>query len=546
MKCFNYLRCGSANLSNVKAVLLFCDCLVALCQPCAREQLPHNGHYLNNALICCPKCSYKQYKVVINGENAMKTEEKLVRRALEHTGLHFRVKEDENIKSYIRLQTCWIKMNECFRPKVIIEERLEPSNKDGLRDKAVVKLRYKIARLAKKCFADMHLPYPLDIVSFRKNKVIEHYLDLQVNPVAANKVHELAECNMCCHTILPGESVQLACECKVNLCRNCALFNTAYHKSTYTEGIHCPHCRSSCHALSNIEYTQQCETALLRSAQLYLTRMLVELPATDVAKDASRARFIKALKLYGCLGLNGNINLHDEKEMGRQSNAQLRLEIARLEEMRLNKAGLLNSYTYNGGDAAFSPDRGSTDAYGSFQIGFLHALNVKKNVFFEHLFLHQTAEQVATPSANMKECERKCAQYLPQVQKLVKNTGPLNAFEKIIVAAVYVDKYSNGAAGQHACYNATQVLLLVERYLQNPALQYEPMFGGQLSKDIVAFLRKRFTVEGTAVTMQKLKALGWVQIDMHEDGKVSYRYSYCCMLLLIVIVLRYITVFYLA
>ena len=220
------------------------------------------------------------------------------------------------------------------------------------------------------------------------------------------------ECVTCHEVIRAGCSVQLTCCCVGMMCRKCTLSWMPARVSTYS-GVECALCHQiSMSSVLNVSFLQQCEDALIESAQAFLTGKLLTIPpplppdstisATLDYETTLMEHYLLMLKIYASLGYTGgSIDVAEAHERAGKSVSmrKARLQVALLEESRLNKRGVVNTYklTLSSCSTVNLEDADEVDEF--TQLAFLKAVEVRKNAFFEHLYC-KNSSNISNNSSN--------------------------------------------------------------------------------------------------------------------------------------------------
>ena len=565
-------------------VLLMCDCLVGICQECAKKELlimfsaerhkkkvlPDNAVSENKyeACLCCPKCKGKvsshRHGIVKGVENALEAEERLLLAAMTDAGMSYY----KHTTDLAELQRCWDKLNEDYAKPIKTEPNVlsdTGSPNEEAEPVQVARLRKKIAALAYE--HNPHYDNPLDMLSFTTNSILSR---VQEQPPSQNTsstgvehfhhegVSGITECIVCTNTLHIGCSVQLTCSCNHIMCRNCALINIHYRPETYHQGVSCPQCRTlSPGVLQNTHTVREIEDLLLQSARHYATNRLLTFREKSLPEN-ERQNCLQMIKLYHAIGYDGNINILNEKERDSASLARLKLEVVKLEEFRLNTAGLIDSHrircdmnntptntdtntqTYANTNAASknsttysvtcSHDNDHTKA-GKFPISFMHALKVCKNTFFEHYYLHnQTASaDTCIVAAKLADCQAQCASLITKLQELLytHSSHKLDLLDKLVLVCMKVhssaithrptadsshttDTTNNASTttdirSSHTGCTINQLVIMVWNYLKHPELQFHKYFNSANNKsEFMSVVYRRVTPQAIEASVKKL------------------------------------------
>jgi hypothetical protein len=168
----------------------------------------------------------------------------------------------------------------------------------------------------------------------------------------------------------------------------------------------------------------ECEAALVRSGEAFFTADLLGGPplAKNAEKDAYR-RLTDMLRLYWCMGYLGELR---EESFGKDKATvqQLRLEAARLEEKRLNRCGLADTYKAFPAEAQAS----TTSADARFPLGFLRGADISQNAMFERLYRNVASLSSAPTTLSLE-----------RVREILGNASedaPLCALEVLLLSSL--------------------------------------------------------------------------------------------------------------
>ena len=585
MRCFYHDRCGEVNL--VAPVLLMCDCLVGICQECAKKELlimfsaeRHKKKVLPDivasgnkyeACLCCPKCNAKvsshRHDIIKGVENALEAEERLLLAAMTDAGMSYY----KHTTDLAELQRCWDKLNEDSAMPIKTEPNVlsdTSSPNEEAEPVQVARLRKKIAALAYE--HNPHYDNPLDMLSFTTNSILSRVQEQQLSQNTSSTglehshhegVSGITECIVCTNMLHIGCSVQLTCSCNHIMCRNCALINIHYRPETYHQGVSCPQCRTlSPGVLQSTHTVREIEDLLLQSARHYATNRLLTFREKSVPEN-ERQNCIQMIKLYHAIGYDGNINVLNEKERDTASLARLKLEVAKLEEFRLNTSGLIDSYSIRcdmnsahnvsrntatntdtnthknaasknstADGVTYSHDNDHTKA-GTFPISFMHALKVCKNTFFEHYYLHnQTASaDTCTAAAKLADCQAQCASLITKLQELLytHSNHKLDLLDKLVLVCMKVHSTSithsptadssdttdttsttsttTDSTSSHTGCTINELVLMIWNYLKHPELQFHKYFNSANNKsEFMSVVYRRVTPQAIQASVKKL------------------------------------------
>jgi len=572
MDCYFFSRCGHSGLTA--PVQLVCDCLIAICPECAKRELlitfpserqkkriipaqnePEEVMY--DALLTCPECSSTisttKHNIIHGVEMSLQAEEELLRTAMTDV----RKPYFKHSADLVILESCWKALCEMFEPD---EEEFgddlslpDASLPDAIR---AAKLRKKIAKL----MLDECEGYddPLDALWFTTNKTFEKYHKEQrssdtttatthnatalstTNTTSNSKsaaVWSDIECPLCSSTIQPGQSVQHTCACSQPVCRNCVLINLHYSPQTYNRGAMCIVCRKhSPGTFQHTEMVRECEDLLIKSARAYITNKLLSFRDVNNQKsdDNERLNLLSMVKMYWAIGYEGNLDMQSEPNSATATLPRLRLELAKLEEMRLNSCGLLDTYSTccNTTCTAGAAKGGANNQAGKFPISFLHALKVSKNTFFEHYYLHQSgaADTATTIDATtlLAQLRRLCSDddRLDLLDKVILTCMQIQHFSQPSATVTYATSHTTSSASSQGC-TISQIVTMVLNYIKHPDLQFNTYLKTadvkEKRSEYFGALYKKITPQNLQACVRKFILNGFVTKDGHSqsDTKVA-------------------------
>jgi hypothetical protein len=437
------MKCAvcSTDLRVQESVLLPCSCFVCLCQYCARQQL-RDGSLTYNSPVKCPSCeiSVTSDSGIIEGvDDALKAEDKLVRRALARTKMEH--SSAGVITNFVKLRTCYNKLLEEDNSDAELDNGEEPlgarKGENHARDVAVARYRMLISHIMLR-----HIPQsvdPITLVTFTNNPFIELHLErggAQESSADRSAVADGSECVICRNEVKPGCSVLRMCSCKNVLCKNCAIQTLCLRQAeTFHAGLKCPTCRKcSPNVVKNVPFLSECEDALVRSAEKYLAWLVYMRSKAKAETDEaftlrSKAFYRDAVRLYWVLGFRSENK--DEDHLERLTLNQLRFEVARLEEYRLNTCDIALTY-----DILGEPARTES---GSIPLGFLSAAELQPSVFFERLVLRKETPIVSDAEA-AAERNKNLLATIARWHYHTRKAPPLTAVDKIVLTAMYVQR----------------------------------------------------------------------------------------------------------
>jgi hypothetical protein len=361
-----------SNLQRGTSVQLRCSCFVAICQNCAKKQLV-NQPETYQACIYCPECNNICRPEDKHGLAACLDEEhECILFAFSVTGKYHSPSE-KDIK-FKKLQTCRNDLWKKHYPAKPPDCQPEPAKSGNQLQKAIKKLRYDISTIIMDRYPNAEkvsdlkvqekLRNPVDLISFTRNAHIERFL-------AGGIVNGV--CCVCDKQITPGQSVLLTCACVI--CRACAIDKVINADSTYHTGdVACPnpgcnHQPRGAFTVTNVPALKAWEHEWIASATSYFGPFLTA---------AGKKQHSVLLRWFAALGYTGKLTT---AVLPYVSDAQRCLEIAVMEERRLNEARLLHTMS-----------RPITDAEARW--GFLRGADIPHNSILERLVL-----QLGDPSA---------------------------------------------------------------------------------------------------------------------------------------------------
>ena len=528
MNCFNHKNCGNKSLAST--VLLLCECLVCLCPECARQSTliclsqerqrrkvqPDSSESNSTpyeAFFSCPKCEFKvttKHHSIIHGvDGALEAQEELLRAAMTEVGI-----------SYFKHTTNLVDLQECYKLLHQQNDIAEPENCASIDNETVTiaKLRHSIVTLALTLYEGYE--DPLRCLSFTENRLYHYY-------ITDTKDEFSSRCIACLDAIEPGYSVQLTCACKYQLCRTCVLINVHIRPETYHNGVHCVLCKQPSRGiLMNTEYVASCEQALVQSALLYSSKVLT-LKDTR-SSDCERINLLTVIKLYQCIGYEGNLDIMNEKERDSATLPRLRLEVAKLEECRLNRLGIIDTYSIHYGtavntksnkkDVSVEGTNTTESPAGRFPIGFLHALQVTKNTFFEHFFIPHDATNCAAVSNSQIAFNLECSAILSLLQDTRnKDSAPLSLLENLVLLSIrecerFIRPDPSVSATTVSYYTVDRIVQLVAQLVQNKFTDFDvKLIKSEDTSLFMATMLKKLSaksvIEKSVIVLVKFKLL---------------------------------------
>jgi hypothetical protein len=504
MKC----EVCAKNLRVQESVLLPCSCFICLCQECARQQL-RDGPLTYSSPIECPSCKISvtsELRIIEGVENALQAEDKLVRRAMARTKTEH--SSAGVITNFVKLKTCYNRLLKDENPDAELDGGREPlgerNGENHARDVAVARYRMLISQVMLR-----HLPKfvdPMALITFTNNPFVElptlesdaaRQVTNEESVAGNSSSHFPRGCVcMCSNDIKPGCSVMRICSCKNVLCRSCAIHILCLRQAeTFHAGLKCPTCRKcSPNVVKNVPFLSECEDALVRSAEAYLTSLVFMRGKAKAETDEaftlrSKAFYRDAVRLYWILGFK-SIN-EKEEDLDRLTLNQLRFEVARLEESRLNTCGIAHTYDLLGEQAR--------TLSGDVPIGFLSTVELQPCVFFERLVLRHEAPTESNAEATA-ERNRNLLATIARWHRASREVPHLTAVDKIVLTAMYVQR---DPADDTQPYTFTLYEEVIEAVR---ALLYKR---GELKRPLIEQALKRLSPELlTKDTLLKLYNLG--------------------------------------
>jgi hypothetical protein len=456
--CHNGLQRGTS-------VQLRCSCFVAICQNCAKKQLV-NQPETYQACIYCPECNNVCRPEDKHGLAACLDEEhECILFAFSVTGKYHSPSE-KDIK-FKKLQTCRNDLWKKHYPAKPPDCQPEPAKSGNQLQKAIKKLRYDISTIIMGRYPNAEkvsdpkvqekLRRPVDLISFTRNAHIERFL-------AGGIVNGV--CCVCDKQITPGKSVLLTCPCVV--CRACAIDKVINADSTYHTGdVTCPNscCRPQTRGtftVTNVPALKAWEHEWIASATSYFS------PFLTAAGKKQHSAVLRWFAAFGCIGKLTTAVLPYV------SDAQRCLEIAVMEERRLNEAGLLRTMS--------SP---ITDAEARW--GFLRGADIPHNSILERLVLQlgdpsntagsssssnssssskrPTASTRAAAPTSVAERIEQGLRGLTKAKESAMGLGACNALEKLSWATMFMHRTPADVDTPHS-FGVAEVCAAVEVVLQ--------------------------------------------------------------------------------
>jgi hypothetical protein len=370
---------------------------------------------------------------------------------------------------------------------------------------------------------------PADSITFTVNKFMEAAL---AGTMLKDHIHHCVVCereNRPETHIEANGSVLLSCDCMVAMCQPCALRRIAREPDTYSDGITCPVCnhrnkkafggvcgkRRAPTVLADVDcscevcYLSTCEKALVQSAKDYCTDKLS--PHGKYNDRDLYRKLCDMLRLYWCLGYVGEFteDCLNGKNAGRgQFNGvaadsvkptewQLRLEIARLEELRLNSCGAARTYD-------ILSELGHTVNLRDLPLGFLQGALAHRDPVFEHAFLGYGKEDIPGKGHRV-EVRNKVSEAIKAAQSACLEQQELRALDKIALVALHTHRAIGDPAQQYPFSSSEDVVRAVHAVLMQLA---KPHRG--VNKPFVDRICKPLTVPVIARVMQGLVSNGYI------------------------------------
>jgi hypothetical protein len=453
--------------------------------------------------------------------DAMSQEDAIVRQALADTGV---IHTDTSPPSFVKLQACLNRLALDADPTVTKDTReapLAPRNGGVNRELEIVlaNMRLTITNLVMTRF---DLPtHPVAAITFQRNRFLENFLVFCVaNPGAtvddfytSPEARQVRQCSVCFSNVAVGRSVLLTCQCNVIMCRACAMSYAAVHRDTYHEGIPCSWCRQSARGVvGNLPYLERCEQELIVSAQTYLTdRLLVGPTDRNIGQDRFHLQTLRnMLRMYWCLGYSGDFR---EEHLMSLTERQVRYELARLEEMRLNHSAYMFTY---------KPVDFEAGIYGKLPLGFLGEMDIRRNVFFEHLCLGATEDELhAAPERNRAVFAE---QFKAAMVRLKDAHRPTSVLDKMVLTAMYVHRDMRYPHEPFPFLHVEDVCTAFKTYLLSPMQKFSEHFNREFTSTVI----KRVTIAVMKKeVLRLLQGRGWVRQARNRDKynrKVRYIY----------------------
>lgn len=462
-------------LQSQDSVLLPCSCDICICQNCARQQLI-GGPLKYRSSIKCPSCKVSALPEhgIINGvEEAEAEEDKIVRHGFAWTSTEHSA--PGRITNFTKLQACYNKLKLEDNPDAVPDSTKEPlgarNSESRQREMEAARFRFEITRLMLSKFRKY--TDPLNRITFTNNPYIEMHLEKLAQPhnttddgpsQDGEHVHQ-RECMVCRNEIKPGGSVLRMCSCRNMLCRVCAIKIMIHQPTdTYRAGVTCPSCRKvATGVVRNVEFLAQCEDALIRSAEAYLTPLLLKTRRgrTERSVEVENAKkceyYREMIRLFWMLGFESTTMNHLNIERFTSLN-KLRFEVARLEEYRLNSCDIVLTYDLLGG-----PVRDEADGV---PVGFLSAAELQPSVFFERLVLGQPGRLPSEDSAVALRNQT----LLTEISRWYRHDQPVvhfNAVDKIVLTAMFVHRDASNPSLPYTFTTQAEVVAAVRALLQS-------------------------------------------------------------------------------
>jgi hypothetical protein len=272
------------------------------------------------------------------------------------------------------------------------------------------------------------------------------------------------------------------------LCQSCALRSIARDANTYSNGITCPlcHCRNrkafggicdkrktpnslvdvpcSC----DVCYLSACEQTLFTSAKDYFTDKLS--PHARLTESKRLLKLSDMIRTYWCLGYTGEF--HEGDLAGRTAGAggakltlsedQLRLEVARLEELRLNRRGSVQTYD------VFAQSQALLEH--ELPLGFLGGAAAHRNAAAERAYHHNNSRGDA-PAAPPTESRMQKRNRIIQAVEATRNhqsvqQKALNVLEKIVLVTLFTHCIPSDPAFRFRFSTPDQIVLAIRTVVQ--------------------------------------------------------------------------------
>lgn len=273
-------RCDEEIGIQCPAMMLVCQCLVALCHTCAVAEL-ENRPKTYASYVLCPVCGVsnsKQDGVLKFSKETLQAEEtELVQRALSHYGL--RQTKLNELQRYQQLYDCFRKDGSV--PEAV--ERITWKNDSSVYKLLIARLEFLVrgevnagkTNAPKKTTINVaKLPSQLPLGPLR-------WLNISRNGFLVTALTDPSSINMMClicsEEFVPGTSIRFTCDCTMLVCRICALRGVQKEADTFTRdscGVRCFQCRAiTPNILIHRERAVAQQTFLLDSASSFLKEL---------------------------------------------------------------------------------------------------------------------------------------------------------------------------------------------------------------------------------------------------------------------------------
>jgi hypothetical protein len=231
------------------------------------------------------------------------------------------------------------------------------------------------------------------------------------------------------------------------------------------------------------------------------------------AKEFYR-RLCDMVRMYWALGYAGvfsDVELREQKP----SLVQLRLEVARLEELRLNRSGLVHTY-----ETLDEPDESSA----LLPLGFLRGATLNRNAAFEHQFLKCTDTDVPDTAAR-KAKKMSVIWAINAARDVTLTQRGLTLVDKLLLVALHSQRLVSDVsilAVATACEEVVVALARLHLALNKPfATRICKPLTVEVIKGVLAKLAKReyvtpaFALAEVSTVVQSL-FLGVYAVNVHS------------------------------
>lgn len=262
-KCYKcYASIGkSGSVVGVPSVLLHCECLILICQGCAKDQLL-NSRDPYRSPIKCPQCSQATHAILeCDTLQAQDREQYLISYAMSEFGIRATTRQNANSNH------CLDSLVDAFRRRGLEKHFVAYDDMSIKIQKFLVARVVALWQLRTLEHRDieelkvMSLPGgPIDTITLKPNIVAERIFE---------GVKEFNGQCIVCFEALSNASVLFECNCLVSLCQVCAFETIASQQDTYHNGIKCPICKEISRTLVNADDVSKAEDILIQDSFKY-------------------------------------------------------------------------------------------------------------------------------------------------------------------------------------------------------------------------------------------------------------------------------------